>query len=282
MNFVLFHYGNDFPEHARECVRNINYFHPNDRIHFISNTPVTGPNITWYNIDKFECNEVMNSRFFLESYHAYLFRNSLFRFFFINELIKKEKLDNVVHFDNDVLVYTDYNKFIPIFSKENIFITPHSDEEYVCGTMYIRDNIDILCDYLYKLIKLDKASLDNIAGNGFMPNEMRLLALLNREKDCFKLLPILPFGRFSNFFGEFDSLFDPSSYGQHFGGTPDNPTEGWVAAQNKHRAIDFFIVDNTIKPIIFNNKMPHVSYYDKVIKLNNLHIHSKQTKKFAL
>jgi len=114
-----------------------------------------------------------------------------------------------------------------------------------------------------------------------MPNEMRLLSKLDQEKKCFSLLPILPIGEFSYNFSNFKSLFDPSSYGQHIGGTPEKPEGGWVAAQNGHRAIDPLLTARTID-IIFEDKLPYVMLTGKQIKLNNLHIHSKQLSKYSI
>jgi hypothetical protein len=94
------------------------------------------------------------------------------------------------------------------------------------------------------------------------------------------MLPVLPFGEFSNNFEKFNSVFDPSSYGQHIDGTPDNNTPGWVAPKNLHRAIDPYLYSKEIN-IVFENKLPYIEYNDKLIKLNNLHIHSKQTYKFT-
>jgi len=280
MNFVLFHIGVDFPIHVEHCIRNIQQFTPNSKIYFLTDKQVSFNKVETINVADFNSYKLLESNFFKNSYHASLFRNSLFRFFFINELIKKYSLKNVIHFDNDVLIYNDYTKFIGILQQNNISITPHSNEEYVCGTMYIRDNIDIICEFFAKLIFKDSFSLDQYAGQGFMPNEMRLLSKLNKETNCLSLLPILPVGEFSVNFDKFNSLFDPSSYGQHVGGTPDRPEGGWVAAQNNHRSIDQMLNKNTIE-VVFENKLPYVKHDNKLIKLNNLHIHSKQLSKYT-
>ena len=48
--------------------------------------------------------------------------------------------------------------------------------------MYIKNNIDVICDYFASLIFKDEQTLVSYAGEGFMPNEMRLLSKLDQEK----------------------------------------------------------------------------------------------------
>ena len=286
MNFVLFHIGLNFPTHLRQCIQNIKHFNPSSKIYFLTEVDIISkafPDVEYINVWDFDSYKLLRSNIFISSYHASLFRNSLFRYYFINEFIKKRELNNVIHFDNDVLVFEDYSKHLAAFETGDIFITPHSLNEYVCGTMYIKNNIDVICDYFASLIFKDEQTLVSYAGEGFMPNEMRLLSKLDQEKKCFSLLPILPLGEFSHNFNRFRSLFDPSSYGQHIGGTPDRPEGGWVAAQNGHRAIDPLLTNRTID-IVFENKLPYIDVMltGKYIKLNNLHIHSKELSKYSI
>jgi len=282
MNFVLFHNGPIFPAHVKYCVDNIVHFNPNSKIYFISNhNEKLNDNVEHLNINDLKSKEVLKTGFFNDSPDRILFRNSLFRFLFINELINEKQLTDTVHFDNDIMVYEDFSKFTNILQQTDISITPHSANEYVCGFMYMKSNINIIADLFLRLVTLDKNSLYNLAGANFMPNEMRLLYLLNREKHCITMLPVLPLGEFSNNFDKFNSVFDPSSYGQHIDGTPDNKTPGWVAPRNLHRAIDPYLNTGEIS-IVFENKLPFIKYEDKLIKLNNLHIHSKQTHKFIV
>lgn len=282
INFVLFHNGPSFPAHVVPCVENIVRFNLNSKIYFITNQNIIfNKDVEVVNLNDFKSKQVLASSFFNESPDRILFRNSLFRFLFINEFIKSKQLTDVIHFDNDIMVYEDFNKHINIFNQSNISITPHSANEYVCGFMYIKNNIDDIEDLFLRIINLDRNSLYNLAGANFMPNEMRLLHLLNKEKRCMTMLPILPIGEFSNNFDKFNSVFDPSSYGQHVDGTPDNNTPGWVAPRNLHRAIDPFLHNKEIN-VIFRNGLPFIEYDGSLIKLNNLHIHSKQTHKFKI
>jgi hypothetical protein len=280
MNFVLFHSGNNFPSHIIFCIQNIQKYNPGCKVSLITDKKIISNDVEVFNINDFDAVKLTENNFYKNTHVPDLFRNSLFRFFFINELMKKQNLQNVIHFDNDVLVYQNFTKFIDIFSLHNISITPHSKDEYVCGFMFIKDNIDIICNYFSDIVKMDHTTLAGIAGNKFMYNEMRLFSKLNETEKCFNLLPILPFGEFSNNFDKFDSLFDPSSYGQHIGGTPDNPTPSWVCQTNTHRAIDPYLSNKEVE-VIFYNQEPFVKYKNEEYKLNNLHIHSKQLSKYV-
>lgn len=282
-NFILFHIGNDIPRHAIDCVNNILITNPGSKIYFISNAWIRGhEDVIWVNVNDFKCRDVLNTSFFHESGHAMLFRTSAFRFFFIDELIKTQGLKNNFHFDNDVLVYSNLSHLLPHFENHDISITPHSPHEYVCGMMYMKSHIDVITEYFSRIIHLNVQHLNEVAGKGFMPNEMRLLSILNSTTKCINLLPVLPFGEFSNEITMFESIFDPSSYGQHIGGTPDKPEGGWVCKENTHRVIDKLLVAGVIN-VEFINKKPFIRFGDdELYQLNNLHIHSKQTEKYRL
>jgi hypothetical protein len=103
-----------------------------------------------------------------------------------------------------------------------------------------------------------------------MPNEMQLLAgIAKRKPELIKTLNILP-SNGVNF------LFDPSSYGQYFGGTHAGHQPGFT--QKSHIVGDQIINEN-INPIMIENK-PLVLKDGKTYSLVNLHIHSKKTKLF--
>ena len=115
-----------------------------------------------------------------------------------------------------------------------------------------------------------------------MVNEMTLMRAYSKDfPDQLEFLPILPFGEFSKYYGEFNSIFDPASWGQYIGGNiqekqpglkPDDHYIGQLLRKN----LDYTIIwkQNGL------GKIPYFRYDDKEVKINNLHIHSKELYKY--
>lgn len=100
-----------------------------------------------------------------------------------------------------------------------------------------------------------------------MVNEMTLMSVYFASHRG--LLPTMPHSEYAN---KFNSIFDPASYGQFVGGT----TNGIPGAKPKDHYIGQMLTDNPSFDIIWNNKrQPCLKYNDKEIRINNLHIHSK-------
>jgi hypothetical protein len=103
-----------------------------------------------------------------------------------------------------------------------------------------------------------------------MPNEMQFLAgIAKRRSDLIKTLNIIP--KLEDQF-----VFDPSSYGQYFGGTHSGLPPGFV--QQSHY-IGEQIINGNIVPLMIDNN-PYVKYFETNYPIVNLHIHSKKTKDF--
>ena len=103
---------------------------------------------------------------------------------------------------------------------DGLSITYHTeDEEVVFGFSNFGniDKIDEICDILFDVVFDPKKQTEYSVG---MPNEMQLLGgIYKRRPDLFKRLDVLP--------GNHDVVFDPSSYGQFFGGTNNgHPPDG--------------------------------------------------------
>jgi hypothetical protein len=103
-----------------------------------------------------------------------------------------------------------------------------------------------------------------------MPNEMQLLACISKRRpDLIKTLNILP-----NINENY--VFDPSSYGQYFGGTNEGHLPGFKST--KH-LIGIEIISGNIIPLMIEKK-PYVKKGQNLYPIVNLHIHSKRTKEF--
>ena len=103
-----------------------------------------------------------------------------------------------------------------------------------------------------------------------MPNEMQLLAgIAKRRPDLIKTLNVLP-----NIDEKY--VFDPSSYGQYFGGTNQGHLPGY---KNTKHIIGSEIISGNIIPLMIEKK-PFVKKGQIFYPIVNLHIHSKNTSEF--
>lgn len=287
MNFVLFHYGTSFPSHIKFCIKQIQKTNPTNKIYLI----------TSLNIEPNDIVEIVNTNtlevpdiglYYLNDPSGYLFRNAALRLFYIEAFILKYNITDVIHFDNDVLIYEDINPLKGIFKNFKFMMTPHFKTEYTFGFSYIKDcnAINAINKPLLELLLLGEHELRKMVGS--MPHEMRLLNYVNtiNNNKLIDMLPILPVGLGSDNFELFNVCFDPSTYGKHVGGSHEHQsnhiyyvkTKEWTGTE-KHHYIGDAIINNNLK-IKFVNKHP-VIVYNGEHKLINLHIHSKDLEKWT-
>ena len=275
INFILFHKGCNFPNHIRDCIKQIQHTQTNYKIYLLTDSKIVSNNdVTIIDLNTLHINLLDNIDYYRNDNDP-LWRSSFERFFYINEFIIKNKLNDIIHFDNDVLLYHNTSNIINIL-KTNvkcIGLTKHKENEYVCGFMYINNHYSLkrICKLLLELAKLSTTELENKLGS--MPHEMRLLGHISTLCDDITHLPGTP--RDENY-SEFNYIFDPSSYGQYFGGSGDAP-KLTVHRSNVNRLIDKYIINQTITPFIdIQNKKPYIKYNNTIVTIFNLHIHSKQ------
>lgn len=199
-----------------------------------------------------------------------LWRTSIFRVFLVRDAMKHLNLDFCYHFDSDVLMFQSSKLFSHLIDDfDGLNITYHNDIEVVFGFSRFGDisKIDEICNILHEIV-FDPAKQDEYSFSG-MPNEMRLLCgIMKKHPDLIKTINILP--------NETEIIFDPSSYGQYFGGTHQGHPPGF--AHDSH-IIGREILSGNIVPVM-QDKKPYVKQGDKLYPIVNLHIHSKNTKQF--
>jgi len=215
------------------------------------------------------------------------------RFFYLAELMKEHNLTEVFHLENDVMLYTELEELLPIFKthySNRIGATFDSDERCIPGFLYLST---------YAPIKQLVHFVAQQADKGW--NDMKFIS---RFKDQYQgiwidHLPVLmpqyaidhelisPIGSrgehpgyFSLHFDQFSSIFDAAALGQFLGGIdpfhgPSTP--GFINERcifnPSHFTFEWRIDEQ-------GRKVPFAIYRGQVSKINNLHIHSKDLKKF--
>jgi hypothetical protein len=279
MAIILFHTNTEIPKHLIDCVVKIRQYSKipiyllTDSIEKIDGTV----HISTKQYEQFNWLDDLNY-FNGNDNLSKMWRTSCFRLFYIQQFLKDKQLKNILHFDNDVLLYENPEKIIELMDNlyDNFAITPHNSDEVVMGMSYIKNenSIDGLVSFIENQLKIDSYILSNKYGG--YPSEMRLISAYNQ----IEMIPILPDSlsenRYTNNYRKFKSVFDPSSYGQYIGGTYSDKKPGWFGV---HQEIGKFIANNDIE-IIFEDRNPYLILKEQKIKINNLHIHSKQTEKY--
>ena len=156
-NFILFHKGNTLPEFIQVCIEQINKTQTDYKIFLLTNLKI----INSGDINVIDINQYSLPLADVPYYNGHqdpLWRSAFERIFYINTFISHYNLDNIVHFDNDVLIYKDIAEISTLLRDNvpNIGLTPHKENELVCGFMFIKnsDSLEEICRELLKLAVL--------------------------------------------------------------------------------------------------------------------------------
>ncbi len=192
-----------------------------------------------------------------------LWLRSLLRIFYLYDVIDSLGINSAVHFDSDVLVYKPFIELKDNFIDNKLNITPLNSNLLVFGYSYI-NNKEVLFkinNHLLNEVKLTKS------------NEMHLMSIVSKQNpNLFNELRIFP---------NPDSklIFDPASYGQYISGIHKKPYRFY----KKRFITEAHPIGEKIKnkelKVKFKNS-PFVISDKKVYEIANLHIHSKELKKF--
>lgn len=207
------------------------------------------------------------------------FRNGFFhncskRFFILYEYLKTNTDEYpILHIENDVLLYKKFNS--NDFEKDKINLIMDNINRCIPGLIYIPN----------------KFLLEKIINNyKYNHNDMVNLALFynNNKKLCVSL-PIINSNTkyntktiYNETYNKYKSIFDGAAIGQYLGGVdPRNingDTKGFVneTCEIKYNHFKFQLTKNG------NNLFPNIIIDDKLIPINNLHIHSKNLKSFMI
>ena len=205
------------------------------------------------------------------------------RLFVLEILIRQKHLTDIIHIENDVLIYKNPNEMIEEFrhlAKNTVLLTPIGDNYISAAYLYTKSHIALakLNTTMLGVIKKGKENVIRLVGND--PNEMMILShIWKRYNNIISLLPIQPEANGSQNLQVFGSLFDGASAGQYIGGTQgDGP--GWAGSHHwlgkallKGKYSFVWYTENGIKK-------PLLVHKNRKYKINNLHIHSKNLKQF--
>jgi hypothetical protein len=195
--------------------------------------------------------------------------NTSKRFFVIYSFMCKYIISDVIHIENDVLLYYNCDTLEPYFDKNKIYIPFDCFKRNICSIMYIPSS------------KIFKQVLDNY---DFNVNDMYNFVNIQGKTNLIDNLPIgttdlsSPELQFvTNNYKKFNVIFDAAAIGQYLGGVDP--------LNDKFKSIGFINETCIIK---YNNFNIHWKYEEGIHKpfindvpIFNLHIHSKQLEHFT-
>lgn len=265
MKVILISIGN-FQEYILYNIKNL-LLHGNNDITVITNLEFFSY-FNKYSIELIDYNTLDDLNYNKKSQLDRNFRNGFWyfaslRLFYLYSYIKKYNIEHCVHIENDVLVYEN----LDILTKKDFIYAPFDSYNRVIPSFIYIPNHETF-----------KPVIDNY--NNTL-NDMENLAKFN----FIKSLPIIPIInnemiKFNENFDEFNCIFDAAAMGQYLGGIdPRNQggdTRGFIneTCIIKYNNYKFYWVkeNNLYNPFILIN--------NKLIKIINLHIHSKQLQNF--
>jgi hypothetical protein len=194
-----------------------------------------------------------------KSFRGGFWKFTSFRFHLISKHMKLNNLENIIHVENDVLVYRKLE--LDMFhTHDKILLTIDHPNRCIPGFMFIPSHH--IMEKCVESFDQTKNDMDNWA------------LCFKRYSEFIDTLPI--FVTDKNF-DKYNSIFDAAAIGQYLGGVdPRNipgDTRGFVneTCVVKYNKYAFSSIDG----------VPHIKIDERNIPINNLHIHSKDLKSFS-
>lgn len=286
MNIVMFHSGKSLPVFLGDCLKQLRLFNPDIPVYFLINREhLTNPvfnlyNITTVDMSKYVSNDVYTFDALYGRGRDDFWTITTTRLMYVENFIFSNSMQDVYHFENDVLLYADIKKMHPVFVKlyKDLAITVGGPDKCMTGFMFIKRALPLrrMTYFFVQLLKSNSIHKIRKQYKVDMVNEMTLMRIYSKEyPELMKFLPILPFGDYSENYDEFNSVFDPASYGQYVGGTMN----GVPGAKPQDHYIGRLLEQHPDYTVVWKQekqgRVPYFKYDGQEVKINNLHIHSK-------
>lgn len=287
MNMVLIHIGESLPDYFWQSAEQARRFFPG-HIHVILPEKYVSVNsIRRIGLHPVSCEKIFKNAFykrFIKACTLESFWNvTMGRLIMLQILMMEKFLTDVVHIENDVLIYTNPLNHVQSFRQvaaDTVLMCPVGQNHASAAYLYVKNFLvmnklnALFINYFERGPEFIKKNLGNEV------SEMTMMAHFQRERrNIVRYLPIMPEGIGSENFKMFNSIFDGASAGQFVGGTQSDPP-GWCGLHHylgrdllKHKYSFEWRKEN-------NLRIPHMKMGKKSYRMNNLHIHCKKLKEF--
>lgn len=294
---VFVHVGPAIPEYARDAIDQARLFNPESDVFLLASKNAletfSHPSITPVPLESLSASG-LHRRFNQNYRHKHtLFHYAIERFYYLHEAMEQLGLTEVFHLEYDVMLYVNLGDLLPIFRSHypKMGATFDSDSRCIPGFVYIADAASLKAMLLYTTKAAWKGTYDMqlIAqykkvtdGSGVAPLPVIHQAYIDHNTLIARngLTASCP-GELCSHIDLFDSIFDAAALGQYLGGTdPKNSPykPGFVNESSVYQPdkLDFvWEWDEHMR------KVPYALYKGEKRRINNLHIHCKNLKKFS-
>ena len=197
-----------------------------------------------------------------------------YRFFIIYEFMKKYNISDVIHLENDVLIYYNCDELVSKVNNQFLYIPFDSNSRNIASIVYIPNHT------IFEKI-LNKYDMNNNDMHNF--RNIQIETGLIQNFPIFKTCDITDETKFvTTNFDTFNFIFDAAAIGQYLGGVDpanvaiNSDTIGFInetcIIKYNNYLFEWIMSDNINKPFI--------KIYDILYPIFNLHIHSKNLVKF--
>jgi hypothetical protein len=298
MNIVLTQIGNKKSTHIIECLKQLLFFN-NNKIILISNKfhkNLLKKNKILDKINFIDENKVIKSKEHLvflrntkldNKFYDQFWIKTTERFFFIENICAAKKLKNIIHIETDNLIYENLGKFEKKLKKFRILFNIANYNWCVPNIIYFNNykEINLFTNFIYKKNRffflknnLNDQELCIRYFNKFNSSKITNFPIVSKDIDIKNDYKKDSF--FHKNFNIFNGIFDPAPIGQFLDGIDRNIHNNTGSYLNENSIYDF--TKFNIKFMNFNkSKKPYFFLNNKKkIPIMNLHIHSKNLKKF--
>ena len=282
MNIIIIALGT-IPNFLDDCIEQIKFTQKNPTIHIIKNETSNYKNNDCIIVDvenipasQKHLNFIKESELINKNFRDYFWRYSSERLYVIDDYLQMQNLKDVIHIETDVLLYQDLEIIFSIMHNFDFACVRDSDTRVIGSIIYIKD-------------KNISGKITSIANNYINENDM---IILNHVAKKLENVFYLPTGNKKFNKKNLKFIFDGACIGQFVGGIdPRNEPKNLMKYFHKikkiftkNNIISFINKESNIDvskwEIKWIKNKPYKKCNDELIPIVNLHIHSKNLKKF--
>lgn len=231
-NFILVHiHRTFFPKYIYTCIGQIRITNPNAEIYLAFYSSCKDIDYERLNAQRCHLIDLRRHCWSIQHFCFKLRNRGIFtteRFFVVYEIMRQYHLSDVIHIENDVMIYADVNKFMAVL-RENyeLGFVRESDELCIAGFVYIKNfkALKSLCRFFLKIKDINDMTAISLYGHEknlhYLPVISRnyiqheKMAYEDNEKKCVQVRkPEI----YCENIEKFKSIFDGCAYGQYVGG----------------------------------------------------------------
>jgi len=289
--FVALSFVGTLPSYIVESIHQIRCFFNDDIYLIVSDiTSQYLSNIQKYNVTIIDYKSVCNLQFIdvvNKNMHKFcivenlkgreqLFIRSFERFFLLRNLMVSRNLQDCLFLELDNLIYDNPHNWLNEFSKSELCYMYDNDDRCSSGIMYVKQE-NSLDNFLHYILDFISNS------NEFLTEMTTLYRYFEMAPSKVQLLPIMwnksDISEKANMnFSKYNSIFDALAIGCCLLGLDPYHTQGVVTLGKKAEwcAIDYTKEVFEWKVDTQGRKIPYIYDGTQWLRINNLHVHSKQ------